>query len=83
MAYNGVDDLLENALATTDDNKRKELYAQIQRKVIEDCVIIPIFYEALCMVTNKKVDLGRGAKGDVLTNPYWAFYWLEDIDIKP
>ena len=82
MAYKDVDDLLENALATTDLNKRKALYAQIQRKVLEDCVVIPIYYEALSMATSKKVDLGRGAKGNTLTNPYWFFYWLEEIDIK-
>ena len=82
MAYEGVDDLLEKALAAATDNERKELYAQIQRKIIEDCVIIPIYYEALIMVTRKNVDLGRGAEGTTLTNPYWSFYWLEEIDVK-
>jgi peptide/nickel transport system substrate-binding protein len=82
MAYKDVDDLLEKALATTDVEKRKMLYAQIQYQVIEDSIIIPIYYEALSMATSKKVDLGRGANGNTLTNPYWSFYWLEDIDMK-
>jgi peptide/nickel transport system substrate-binding protein len=82
MAYKDVDDLLEMALATTDVKKRRELYAKIQYKVIDESIIIPIYYEALSMATSKNVDLGRGAKGKMLTNPYWSFYWLEDIDIK-
>jgi len=82
MAYKNVDHLLEKVLSTTDPGKRKSLYAQIQRKIIEDCVIIPIYYEALSLATSNKVDLGRGAKGNTLTNPYWSFYWLEDVDIK-
>jgi len=49
MNYKGVDDLLEKALSTGKDEERKNLYAQIQRKVIEDCIIIPIYYEAQIM----------------------------------
>ena len=75
-----VDDPM--ALATTDVKKRREFYAKIQYKVIDESIIIPIYYEALSMATSKNVDLGRGAKGKMLTNPYWSFYWLEDIDIK-
>ena len=82
MAYKEVDDLLGKALSTPNDSERKELYAKIQRKIIDDCIIIPIFYEALTMATNKKVDLGRGAKGNELTNPYWSFFWLEEVDIN-
>jgi peptide/nickel transport system substrate-binding protein len=82
MNYKGVDDLLEKALSTGKEEERKNLYAQIQRKVIDDCIIIPIYYEAQIMVTRKNVDLGRGAKGRELTCPYWSFYWLEDIDVK-
>jgi ABC-type transport system substrate-binding protein len=82
MNYQAVDDLLDEALATTDTRRRKALYAEIQRKVIEDCIIIPIFYEAMAMATTQKVDLGRGADGNTLTNPYWSFFWLEDISLK-
>lgn len=82
MLYKGVDGLLDRALATTSGDERKALYAQIQRKVIEDCVIIPIFFESQILVTNKNVDLGRGVKDNMMNSPYWAFYWLEEIDIK-
>jgi ABC-type transport system substrate-binding protein len=82
MAYKGVDDLLKKAVASTQDEERRSLYAQIQRKVIEDCILIPIFYETSVIATRKKVDLGLGAKGNELTSPYWFFYWLEEIDVK-
>jgi ABC-type transport system substrate-binding protein len=82
MNYKSADALLEKAIAASSDAERKQLYAEIQRKVIEDCIIIPIYYEALIMVTSKNVDLGRGAMGNTLTNPYWFFYWLEDIDLR-
>ena len=83
MLYKGVDGLLDKAMSTTSDAERKDLYGQIQQKVIEDCVIIPIFFEANVMVTRKNVSLGRGAKGQLLTCPYWHFYWLEDVDLRP
>jgi hypothetical protein len=53
-----------------------------QEPEYEDCIIIPIFYEAMAMATTQKVDLGRGADGNTLTNPYWSFFWLEDISLK-
>jgi peptide/nickel transport system substrate-binding protein len=82
MAYKAVDHLLDEALSTTDTNRRKALYGQIQRQIIEDCIMVPIFYEALAVATTKNVDLGRGADGHTLTNPYWSFFWLEDMDMK-
>ena len=82
MKYSGVDDLLKKALTATQDEERKSLYGQIQRKVIEDCIIIPIFYETSVMAARKNVDLGLGAKGTELTSPYWFFYWLEEMDVK-
>jgi peptide/nickel transport system substrate-binding protein len=82
MAYKGMDNLLEEALATTNENIRIAIYGVIQRKIIDESLLIPIYYESLSMATSKRVDLGRGAKGKMLTNPYWFFYWLEDIDIR-
>ena len=79
--YKGVDGLLDRALATTSDGERKALYAQIQKRIIDDCVIIPIFFESQILVTRKNVDLGRGVKNNIMNSPYWSFYWLEEVDI--
>lgn len=80
--YKGVDDLLDRALATSDLAERKELYARIQKKIIEDCVIIPIFFDSQQMAVRSNIDLGAGAKGDQLTCPYNDWYWIEVIDIR-
>jgi len=80
--YDGVDDLLERAIVSTSEDERRDLYAQIQYKVIEDCVIAPMFYEAQLLATGKNVDLGLGAQGDQMTSPYWGFFWLEEIGVK-
>ena len=79
MNYSGVDDLLDKALVTIDPEERKKIYHQIQKKVAEDCVLIPLIYETNTLITRKDVDLGRGAKGNQLTSPYWPWYWVEEI----
>jgi peptide/nickel transport system substrate-binding protein len=80
--YDGVDDLLEQAIVTVDDDKRLDLYAKIQVKIIEDCVVAPMFYEAQLLATSKCVDLGLGAKDGTMASPYWAFFWLEEISVN-
>lgn len=81
MLYKGVDDLLDKAIETTDEQERKDLYAEIQKQVLEDCVMIPMFFENMILATQKNVDLGKGAKGKLLLCPYSHIYWLEEIDI--
>jgi ABC-type transport system substrate-binding protein len=79
MNYTGVDDLLGKALVTVDPEERKKIYHQIQKRVAEDCIIIPLIYETNTLVVRKNIDLGRGAKGNQLTCPYNQWYWVEDI----
>jgi peptide/nickel transport system substrate-binding protein len=79
MNYTGVDDLLGKALVTIDPEERKNIYHHIQKKVAEDCIIIPLIYETNTLVVRKNIDLGRGAKGNQLTCPYNQWYWVEDI----
>lgn len=81
MLYKGVDQLLEDALAARSDSERKNIYAQIQKKIIEDCILIPIFFDRTNLAVRKNVDLGRGAQGQHTTCGYWPWYWLEEIDV--
>lgn len=82
MLYKGVDDLLDKAHLATNERERKAIYAQIQKKIMEDAVIIPIFFETAITATRQNVDLGRGAKGKELMSPFWHYFWLEEIDLK-
>ena len=63
------------------DEPTSNLDVTIQKKIIDDCVIIPIFFESQILVTRKNVDLGRGVKNNIMNSPYWSFYWLEEVDI--
>ena len=42
--YSGVDDLLERETVETDSARRRSLIEQIQRKIAEDAVTIPMWY---------------------------------------
>ena len=39
--YTAIDDFLDQARMETDPEKQKKLYAEAQKKVLEDCVMIP------------------------------------------
>jgi peptide/nickel transport system substrate-binding protein len=82
MLYKGVDELLDKAIATRDERARIDLYKQIQRKIIDDCVITPLWYEVQAVATRKNVDLGPNVKGDKLTCPYTHVFWLEEVKFK-
>lgn len=82
MRYKGVDDFLDKAIATRDEHARLDLYKQIQIKIIDDCVVIPLWIENMAVATRKNVDLGPNVKGDNLTCPYTHVYWLEEIKLK-
>lgn len=47
--YDGVEDLLGKVSAELDDAKRKELYAQILRKMATDVPLIPLYADQLFM----------------------------------
>lgn len=81
MLYKGVDDLLEKALAAKTDTERKGLYGQIQKKVIEDSIIIPIYVERTILATRKNLDMGRGIRGQNTVCGYWPWFWLEEVDL--
>ncbi len=70
-----VDKLLEDAAATTDPAKRKDLYTQIQQRVLKDTVVVPL------------VDtVTHNAKRAEVTGDYLdalaSYVWLYDVQIK-
>jgi peptide/nickel transport system substrate-binding protein len=82
MLYKGVDDLLEKAMVAKTDAERKALYGQIQKKVIEDCILIPIYVERTILATRKNVDMGQGVRGQNTVCGYWPWFWLEEVDAR-
>jgi len=70
-----VDKMLEDAAATTDQAKRKDLYSQIQQRVLKDAVVVPL------------VDtVTHNAKRAEVTGDYLdalaSYVWLYDVQIK-
>jgi len=51
-----VDALLDAARAEMDLNKRKELYAQVQKIIAEDCVVVPLWWADDIVVTQKRLE---------------------------
>lgn len=73
--YKALDDLIEEARYETDDARRQELYAQIQRKISEDVPVIPLsMYPTLAAHTER-------LKGMPELDPIWDYYlfdyWFE------
>lgn len=51
-----VDDLIMQARSTFDEDKRYDLYKQVQKIVYDDdCAQVPIAFHYLCVVTKKDV----------------------------
>jgi peptide/nickel transport system substrate-binding protein len=82
MLYKGVDAELDKAITTRNDGERIDLYKKIQKKIVDDSVIIPLFFEVQAVAARKNVMLGVNEKDGKLTCPYTHLFWLEDIDIK-
>lgn len=64
--YDGVDDLLDEARTETNDDRRLELYAEVQRKIMEDVPVIPMFTDILYQAHNSDVE-------DLSIPPMWVF----------
>ncbi|MDD6283095.1 MAG: glutathione ABC transporter substrate-binding protein [Oribacterium sp.] len=50
-----VDQLLKDALATSDSDKRKDCYAKIQDIVWEDCPVVPLFHMQNTIAVSNKI----------------------------
>jgi peptide/nickel transport system substrate-binding protein len=70
-----VDKLLEDAAATTDAAKRKDLYAQIQQRVLKDVVVVPLIDTVTHNAKRAEVT------GDYL-DALASYVWLYDVQVK-
>ena len=61
MNYKGADDFILKAVVEPDEAKRKELYIQAQRKIKEDCPIVPLYYPNFMIAIRPEIE---GAKAD-------------------
>ena len=65
-----LDKILEDAAATTDLNKRKELYAQSQKIVMDQALTMPLHVSHQLMVTRSEV---YGVRLDTRGNTPWMY----------
>jgi peptide/nickel transport system substrate-binding protein len=49
------DELYEKSFTTTDDNKRYEIYRQMDRLIMEDAAVVPLFYDQVILFVNKDI----------------------------
>jgi peptide/nickel transport system substrate-binding protein len=64
--YTAIDDLLDKARIETDQEKQKKLYAEAQKKVLEDCVMIPtVIRPNFNGARRPSVDLGYNFKASM------------------
>ncbi len=70
-----VDQMLDEAAATTDSAKRAELYAKIQQRVLKDAVVVPLVDT---ITHNAKRAEVQGDTIDALA----SYVWLYDVQIK-
>jgi len=71
-ANSKMDSLIEEARATADATKRKDLYAQIQKIMVEDAPIVPMFQGSAWAVTKPNV---KGVYLDI--SQVWRLWLLE------
>ena len=58
VAMPGIDDLIDQALAEPDLEKRFEIGQQIEVQALKDAVILPVSTNGFLIVRSPKVDLG-------------------------
>lgn len=69
-----MDKLLDDGRSTVDEAKRKAIYAQIQQKIMEEALIVPIFDHKNLTAARNQI---KGMRFDVRTYP-----WLYDAYIE-
>jgi peptide/nickel transport system substrate-binding protein len=70
-----VDKLLEDAAGTTDAAKRKDLYAQVQQRVLKDAVVVPLVDTITHNAKRAEV------QGDII-DALASYVYLYDVQIK-
>jgi len=80
MLYKDVDGLMDKAFAAKTAAERKELYGQIQKKVVEDLPILPVYFERAVLAVRKEVDMGPTVNGQTLLPSLWPWVNIETFD---
>ncbi|WP_077213202.1 ABC transporter substrate-binding protein [Bacillus dakarensis] len=77
--YDKSDALIDQAVVATDESEANELYAQIQKQVMEEYVVAPLIEYSTTLVRRTEVDLGYSQHGGSL-----YYYWPlnENTDLK-
>ncbi len=74
--YRDVDPLIKQALNTTDENERAQIYKNIQVKLMEDLPIYPLYYEKLIIALKKDI------KNFTPDNFNWYGDWMEYVYVE-
>jgi len=78
--YNKIDDLIAKARVEVDPNKQKELWAEAQKKIIEDAAALPLCTTKFVFSRKVYVDLGYELRSTLNLSPPIA--WTTDIRKK-
>ncbi|MCC7427732.1 MAG: polyamine ABC transporter substrate-binding protein [Alphaproteobacteria bacterium] len=65
--FTGADAEIEAARFETDAERQKQLWATVQKKIMEQAMAIPLFTRAYAMARSTKLDMGHEQKS-------WSFY---------
>jgi peptide/nickel transport system substrate-binding protein len=75
--YNKIDDLIEKARAEMDIRKKKAIWAEAQKKIIEDAVVLPLCITKFVFARKANVDMGYDLKSTLDLVP--SIKWTTDI----
>ena len=70
-----IDQLLDQASRTYDQESRKKIYSEIQKIIAEDLPMIPLWYASTVAVMTERV-------GNVHVDPGASFYFIKDVTLK-
>jgi peptide/nickel transport system substrate-binding protein len=74
-----VDDLLDKAVATTDRAKRKDMYIQVQKMVMEDLPVGPlVLSKSLWGISKRVVNFTPGPFNRYAARPWLNTVWVTD-----
>jgi len=65
--FTGADAEIEAARFETDAERQKQLWATVQKKIMEQAMAIPLFTRAYAMARSTRLDMGHEQKS-------WSFY---------
>ena len=70
-----IDKLLEDAAGSTDSSKRADIYKQVQHRVLQDSVVVPL-------VDTLVYDAKRAAVQGETLDALASYVWIYDVQVK-